>query len=158
MFERYVEGGRTHTHTKLLLKAHTHMGTPAHHVKNGTGHFAGCYHRCEDATGGSSSSSSASCSKGVLDVSNMEIILRGKQWDRAEDPTHRSAIHLLERNEALVTWLQPKVRSTCATRTFCDGYVEQHHLMLACVDIICREGLWRSRFLRSMSMGDTFVH
>lgn len=85
------------------------MDTAAHHVQNVTGHFTGCHHRCEDATGGSS------FSKGVLDVSNMEIILRGKQWDRAEDPTHRSAIHLLERNEALVTWLQPKVRSTYAT-------------------------------------------
>lgn len=53
-------------------------------------------------------SSSSSSSKGVLDVSNMEIILRGKQWNRAEDPTHKDAIHLLERNEALVTWLQPK--------------------------------------------------
>ena len=45
----------------------------------------------------------------ILDVSNMEIILRGKQWDRAEDPCAKSVIHLLERNEGLVTWLQPKV-------------------------------------------------
>jgi hypothetical protein len=45
----------------------------------------------------------------ALDVSNMEVILRGKQWDRAEDPCAKSVIHLLERNEGLVTWLQPKV-------------------------------------------------
>jgi vacuolar-type H+-ATPase subunit C/Vma6 len=54
----------------------------------------------------------AACSGGCIDVSNMEIILRGKQWDRAEDPSHSNAIHLLERNESLVTWLQPKA-SVC---------------------------------------------
>lgn len=59
--------------------------------------------------GSSPHCSSLGASKGVLDVSNMEIILRGKQWDRVEDPSHKNAIHLLERNEALVTWLQPKV-------------------------------------------------
>lgn len=51
----------------------------------------------------------ASLSKCILDVTGMDIILRGKQWDRAEDPSNKNAIHLLERNEALVTWLQPKV-------------------------------------------------
>lgn len=45
----------------------------------------------------------------VLDVSNMEIVLRGKEWRRAEDPCAKHVIHLLERNEGLVTWLQPKV-------------------------------------------------
>jgi hypothetical protein len=45
----------------------------------------------------------------TLDVSNMEIVLRGKQWDRAEDPCCKQVMHLLERNEGLVTWLQPKV-------------------------------------------------
>lgn len=55
-----------------------------------------------------SSNSNCCCIK-ALDVSNMEVILRGKQWDRAEDPCNKSVIHLLERNEGLVTWLQPKV-------------------------------------------------
>lgn len=45
----------------------------------------------------------------ALDVSNMDIVLRGKQWDRIEDPCAKNVIHLLERNEGLVTWLQPKV-------------------------------------------------
>lgn len=45
----------------------------------------------------------------ALDVSNMDIILRGKQWDSLEDPCAKSVVHLLERNESLVTWLQPKV-------------------------------------------------
>lgn len=56
-------------------------------------------------------SSSASKSLKSLDVSNMEIVLRGKEWDRAEDPCCKHVTHLLERNEGLVTWLQPKVIS-----------------------------------------------
>lgn len=59
---------------------------------------------CCSSSGGGGAAAAAK----VLDVSNMEIILRGKQWDRAEDPCAKNAIHLLERNEALVTWLQPK--------------------------------------------------
>lgn len=113
MFERYVEWEHTH-HTSSCFSKPTRTNTAAQHMTNVTGF----YHRREDATVSGSSSSGASCSKGVLDVSNMEIILRGKQWDRAEDPTHRSAIHLLERNEALVTWLQPKVCSMYDTCTF----------------------------------------
>ena len=57
------------------------------------------------ASAGAVSSAASKC----IDVSNMEIIHRGKQWDRAEDPCAKSVIHLLERNEGLVTWLQPKV-------------------------------------------------
>ncbi len=44
----------------------------------------------------------------VLDVSNMDVILRGKTWTHPEDPAAKSAVHLLERNEALITWLQPR--------------------------------------------------
>jgi|688.fasta_scaffold1576431_2 hypothetical protein len=45
----------------------------------------------------------------ILDVSNMEIVFRGKQWNLEEDPTARNVTHVLERNEGIVTWLQPKV-------------------------------------------------
>jgi hypothetical protein len=45
----------------------------------------------------------------ILDVSNMEVVFRGKQWDLEEDPCARNVTHVLERNEGLVTWLQPKV-------------------------------------------------
>lgn len=38
----------------------------------------------------------------------MDIVFRGKEWDNAEDPCARSVVHLLERNESLVTWLQPR--------------------------------------------------
>jgi hypothetical protein len=38
----------------------------------------------------------------------MDIILRGKEWTHPEDPCAKSVMHLLERNEALVTWLQPR--------------------------------------------------
>jgi hypothetical protein len=44
----------------------------------------------------------------VLDVSSMDIIFRGKVWNHMEDPCAKSVVHLLERNESLVTWLQPK--------------------------------------------------
>jgi hypothetical protein len=43
-----------------------------------------------------------------LDVSNMDVILRGKVWKYSEDPSAKSAVHLLERNESLITWLQPR--------------------------------------------------
>lgn len=44
----------------------------------------------------------------VLDVSNMDVVFRGKVWDHAEDPSAKSVTHLLERNESIVTWLQPR--------------------------------------------------
>lgn len=44
----------------------------------------------------------------VLDISNMDIVFRGKVWDHAEDPSAKSVMHLLERNESIVTWLQPR--------------------------------------------------
>jgi hypothetical protein len=43
-----------------------------------------------------------------IDTSNMDVILRGKVWSHTEDPSAKNAVHLLERNEALVTWLQPR--------------------------------------------------
>lgn len=43
-----------------------------------------------------------------LDVSNMDIVFRGKVWSHSEDPTSKNVIHLLERDESIVTWLQPK--------------------------------------------------
>ena len=43
-----------------------------------------------------------------LDVSNMDIVFRGRAWSYPEDPTSKSMIPLLERNESIVTWLQPK--------------------------------------------------
>jgi hypothetical protein len=44
----------------------------------------------------------------VLDISGMDIIFRGKEWKHPEDPCAKSVVHLLERNESLVTWLQPR--------------------------------------------------
>jgi len=43
-----------------------------------------------------------------LDVSNMDIIFRGRAWSYPKDPTSKSMIPLLERDESIVTWLQPK--------------------------------------------------
>ena len=43
-----------------------------------------------------------------LDVSNMDVVFRGKVWSHLEDPTSKNVIHLLERDESIVTWLQPK--------------------------------------------------
>ena len=44
----------------------------------------------------------------ILDVSGMDIIYRGKAWNHREDPSAKSVGHLLERNESIVTWLQPR--------------------------------------------------
>jgi hypothetical protein len=44
----------------------------------------------------------------ILDVSSMDIVYRGKAWNHQEDPSAKSVGHLLERNESIVTWLQPR--------------------------------------------------
>jgi hypothetical protein len=65
----------------------------------------------QDAFSSSSSSSSSSAAAGafkVLDISDMDIVYRGKEWTHAEDPSAKSMVHLLRWNESLVTWLQPK--------------------------------------------------
>ena len=56
----------------------------------------------------SSSSCVPACSSKVLDISGMDIVFRGKVWSHAEDPSAKSVVHLLERNESIVTWLQPR--------------------------------------------------
>ena len=55
-----------------------------------------------------SSPFSAASSCRVLDVSGMDIVYRGKPWHHYEDPSAKSVGHLLERNESIVTWLQPR--------------------------------------------------
>jgi hypothetical protein len=88
----------------------------------------------------------------ILDVSNMEVILRGKQWDRAEDPCAKSVIHLLERNEGLVTWLQPKVFCVLALFLW-----PKHFHGPRCENgcFACRADLWKTRFQPSTSMAST---
>ncbi len=49
-----------------------------------------------------------SSSSKVLDISGMDIVYRGKVWNHSEDPSAKSMVHLLERNESIVTWLQPR--------------------------------------------------
>lgn len=44
----------------------------------------------------------------VLDISDMDIVYRGKEWTHPEDPSAKSMVHMLRWNESLVTWLQPK--------------------------------------------------
>lgn len=43
----------------------------------------------------------------TVDVSNMELVHRGKEWDMDADPSCRKMAKHLVRNEKLVTWLQP---------------------------------------------------
>ena len=38
----------------------------------------------------------------------MDVVFRGKAWSYEEDPSAKSVVHLLERNESIVTWLQPR--------------------------------------------------
>lgn len=52
-------------------------------------------------------------------------------WDREEDPNAKSVAHLLERNESLVTWLQPR-----------DGSVEDQ------IPVINVKGQYRGLSLR----------
>ncbi len=64
-------------------------------------HGSGCGGASGAATAGSSTLR-------PLDVSNMDVIFRGRVWSHSEDPTSKNVIHLLERDESIVTWLQPK--------------------------------------------------
>lgn len=43
-----------------------------------------------------------------IDVSNMDIVFRGIDWEHDEDPGSKKMASKLERNEALVTWFQPR--------------------------------------------------
>ena len=57
---------------------------------------------------GSEGASKLTPAQKVLNISGMEIVYRGKVWNHAEDPSSKSMVHLLERNESIVTWLQPR--------------------------------------------------
>jgi hypothetical protein len=43
----------------------------------------------------------------VLDVSAFRVVHRGEDWPHALPPCNRSMMSKLEKNEALVSWLQP---------------------------------------------------
>lgn len=44
----------------------------------------------------------------VLDTTNMEVVSFGKEWPYPDiDPSSKTCVTELERNEGLVTWLQP---------------------------------------------------
>lgn len=44
----------------------------------------------------------------VLDTTNMEVVSFGKEWPYPDiDPSSKTCVSELERNEGLVTWLQP---------------------------------------------------
>jgi hypothetical protein len=44
----------------------------------------------------------------VLDISGMGVVFHGREWPYPDvDPSSRCCISHLERNESLVTWLQP---------------------------------------------------
>jgi hypothetical protein len=44
----------------------------------------------------------------ILDISAMDVVYHGREWPYPDvDPSSRSCIACLERNESLVTWLQP---------------------------------------------------
>jgi len=44
----------------------------------------------------------------VLDTAKMRIVHMGMQWPHSDiEPSSKAAIRFLERNEALVTWVQP---------------------------------------------------
>ena len=43
-----------------------------------------------------------------IDTRDMRVVHFGREWKHATPPCHRSMTGLLERNERLVYWLQPK--------------------------------------------------
>jgi hypothetical protein len=44
----------------------------------------------------------------LIDMSGMDIVSSGVPWAHAMSPCSKLAIHLLERNAKIVTWLMPK--------------------------------------------------
>jgi len=74
---------------------------------NAGGALSRCMSECSSSHAGSGGGGSTKSFK-VLDISGMDIIFREKEWKHPEDPCAKSVVHLLERNESLVTWLQPR--------------------------------------------------
>ena len=46
----------------------------------------------------------------VIDPSQYQVVHHGKVWEHKAEPCSKEAISLLERNESLITWLQPRGR------------------------------------------------
>lgn len=42
-----------------------------------------------------------------INMATMEVVHSGKEWEYEVTPCSKSAISLLERNEAVVTWIKP---------------------------------------------------
>ena len=55
----------------------------------------------------------AVCAMRKIDVTNMELVHYGREWEHASPPCSREMMPLLERKESLVFWLQPKGGRTC---------------------------------------------
>ena len=45
-----------------------------------------------------------------LNLQKYDVILRGQEWSLEDPPCSRECMHLLESNEAIVSWLAPKDR------------------------------------------------
>lgn len=43
-----------------------------------------------------------------LDTHNMQVIWRGLDWEHPLPPSSKKVSHLLERNESVITWMQPE--------------------------------------------------
>ena len=52
----------------------------------------------------------------MVDMSLVTLIHSGEGWSHEQPPCSRQMIHLLERNEAVVTWVQVRA---CPTRDDC---------------------------------------
>lgn len=44
----------------------------------------------------------------IIDTSSMRVVHCGDRWPLDTDPCSRDSIQLLERNEGIVSWLQPE--------------------------------------------------
>lgn len=44
----------------------------------------------------------------IIDTTEMQVVLCGDQWPLETDPCSKESIKALERNERIVSWLQPK--------------------------------------------------
>ena len=47
----------------------------------------------------------------VIEPSRMKMIHHGKKWTHSGDPCSKEMIGYLERNESIISWLQPEGRS-----------------------------------------------
>lgn len=78
-----------------------------------------------------------------LDTHNMQVIWRGLDWEHPLPPSSKKVSHLLERNESVITWMQPEGGSI-EDQIPCIRYKSEYHGL----SLRMMKNIWRHVRLR----------